>query len=352
VTPPDDQHSELSDSARARLRRELTGIAGLPKGTAGRGRLVPLAVAAAVVVVAVGTAVVARQTTGDSSSVAPAASGSARPSAGSQPSAGAAPEPTTVGVSPSVAAPPVRSSTPLVAKAQSWLSVRSDANPRLLVIVFGTGDCDGPARATASVDGSHVSVELVVDQQVVGACDAVLRLRFASVELPTDLRGRTVVDAFTGQAHRTFDGTQLLTPNDLPAGFVVQQERSDFNGQQSRLPVVPASAYWSRLWSAPANNANDTGYRHCNTTAPRGIQLRQGPGQLPHWDSSQVKQVGSVRLGSQDVPILRIVATGDLDASWQDPSSHQRFSLESVQECTATAPYTVAEFSRIAQSLG
>lgn len=230
-----------------------------------------------------------------------------------------------------------------------WFAVRSDVNPRVVVITFGSGDCDGAAHATAADAGKFVSVSLVVNQQRSGACDAALRLRDLSVQLPRDLGRRNVYDPVDHLLHKPFAGADLLIPRHLPAAFVVVHETSSDAGP-SNPSTAQAARYWVRMWSLPETGGSTRTVPDCSVPAPRALQLGQGPGALPQWGAWQVHQVGIVRLDGLNVPLLQVPA-GDLSLSWRDPTSHQDIQLESVRQCEAAAPYSVAEFTQIAKSL-
>jgi hypothetical protein len=238
-----------------------------------------------------------------------------------------------------------------VPTVQGWLSVRSDVDPRVVVITFGTSDCDGAAHATATEEGKTVSVSLVVNQQSSGECDDALRLRYLTVDLRSDLAGRSVLDAFDHRRHQPFDGSTLLTPARLPAGFTLVHEQSSDSDAPNPPTVVPTPAYWVRTWSLPRTGIGTRAEPDCSAHPARAIRLGQGSGALPHWDPSQVQQVCTVRLHNTSVVLLRVTTNGDLDLSWRDATSHQNFQLDSDEECDSTPPYTVAEFTRIAESL-
>jgi hypothetical protein len=231
-----------------------------------------------------------------------------------------------------------------------WFAVRSDADPRIVVITFGTGDCDGAAHATAADNGKVVSVSLVVNQQTAGACDAALRLRHVSVELPSDLGGRSVYDPVDHRLHKPFDGDTLLTPRHLPAGFTIVQEGLSDVGTPDPSSVLPAR-YWVRTWGLPRTAPDDRIRANCTVTAPRTIQLGQGPGEPPHWEPAQVDKIGTVSINGLNVPLMRVTETGDLTLTWRDPTSHQNIQFESARQCQSAPPYTVAEFTQIATSL-
>jgi hypothetical protein len=248
------------------------------------------------------------------------------------------------------ASPPSATSPSLAPTPAGWFDVRSDVDPRIVVITFGTGDCDGAARATAVDDRKVVSVSLVVNRLTAGACDAALRLRYLSVQLPTDLAGRSVYDAVDHRLHKPFDGAALLTPRHLPAGFTIVQEGSPDSGTSNPSTVL-TTRYWVRTWSLPEIAPAARNGPNCSARAPRTIQLGQGPGALPHWETAQVHQVGIVPIDGLNVPLLRVTATGDLDLTWRDPTSHQDFQLDSGRQCDSAPAYTVTEFTQIATFL-
>jgi hypothetical protein len=258
---------------------------------------------------------------------------------------------TTNGEEPTVILGPAGPSFARAPQHVAWLSVRDDRDPRRVVITFMTGDCDGSADATAADDGTTVTVSLVVDQEVSGGCDAVGWLRFADVALPRALAGRSVVDATSHQEHRVFDGAALLSPAALPQGLALAREVAADSLRPAAAAVVPAPGYWERVWAPPsAPGSHLSGCEPTRDTA-RSIALTQGPGRLPQWEPAGLRHAGTVRLDGQDVDINRVIASDDLVLDWHDPATHLNHQLSSDEECPGVPPYTVAAFSRIAQSL-
>ncbi|BEP14405.1 hypothetical protein acdb102_27160 [Acidothermaceae bacterium B102] len=233
----------------------------------------------------------------------------------------------------------------------SWLAVRDDRDPRKVIITFMTGDCDGPAHATAADTGKTVTVSLIVDQQTAGGCDAAGWLRYADVVLPQPLSGRPVVDATSGQEHRVFDGAALLLPTALPQGLSLAREVSADPLRPKTAAVEAAPSYWEQVWQPPSKTGSHR--PDCSPTggATRGVALTQGPGTQPRWEPASLKRVGAVRLAGQDVAINRVIASDDLVLDWRDPVSHLNYQLSSDDECTGAPAYTVSAFSRIAKSL-
>jgi len=162
----------------------------------------------------------------------------------------------------------------------SWEGARTTPDGAGLVISFVGGaqyragePCTVDYRAVATETEEQVRVTILArtprPDGDPGGCTLMGYPRTVEVALSRPLAGRVLVEEQFGREHPVFDGSTLLTPESLPAGWNELVEGPGFLDPE-------ASRYWSRTWGpstpAPIGDACAPG--------AQPVTLVQGPADL------------------------------------------------------------------------
>jgi hypothetical protein len=235
--------------------------------------------------------------------------------------------------------------------AISLSSVRTDGR-RGLVISFVGGppvtDPDDPCqvdyRAFAIEHSGIVRLEVRAKRRFVGtktgepvSCTFRGYGRLARVELDRSLGDRPLVDAATNEAVPVFDGSTLLHPTWLPAGW----ERASEGGYTSDV----FGSTWSRTFRAPGERASNS----C-TDLNAIVWLAQGPPpppDLPLFDPTTVIDVVDVR--GHTATRTFDLSSGTTSIRWTERRG--AVVLDGYRSCPGASGVDLDTLTRIAQGL-
>jgi hypothetical protein len=181
----------------------------------------------------------------------------------------------------------------------------------------------GPARVTVTIRGGAPRASGF-------DCPLAGYVRVVVVELGGPLGDRRVVDGATGRERRPFDGSTLLRPKELPAGWGLLGEGPGFDDPER-------STSWVRTWGT-------------SPTCPGAIRVDflQGPEGVaePVSAGSPVDRI-EVR-GAQGVAVS--LPEGGVRLAWTEPGGWRQ--LTGIQPCSGSPPVDVAMLVEFARALG
>ncbi|RZS77562.1 hypothetical protein EV189_3997 [Motilibacter rhizosphaerae] len=274
----------------------------------------------------------------------------------------------------------LRGTTP---RPQSWTSVRTDPDPRVLVVGYMGGPvspgCYGPVTARTTESRGAVTIALVTHVAPAPApthdahghvihygCAAVGVPGHLAVHLSSPLGHRTVIDpagepgAGRPARHVPFDGSHLLTPTALPRRYVLTREDGWVD------PTTHVSS-WMRTWRAPVATvtpsplpavsdepspgasvpAQDT----CPTDAPPDVWLAQYAGRVGSpWHGWTVAGHVAVR-GTTATLYAGHDGIAQVGLAWTEPGTRQVVALSSSATCAGSEALSSRALVELARSL-
>lgn len=240
----------------------------------------------------------------------------------------------------------------MVPRRQSWTAARTDPDPRVVVVSYLGGACDGPARLQATERNGVVALGLTVEHRS-GGCRSSGFFDVARVRLSAPLARRPVVDAAAKRPvpsrSALFDGSYLLTPTGLPPGFALVSERGDTDPRSGR----GAGALWSRTW-APVRarrSSSPVPEATCDAAPRRSVTLWQGATETLDLTRGEWVSAGTVTVAGSRVALKRQRVTADLAVRWRDARTGQQLALVTSIGCSGQRPYGAADVERIISSL-
>ena len=209
-----------------------------------------------------------------------------------------------------------------------------------LVISYIGGACDVSARGSAAESAASIIVQIHVTDSG-GVCPAVGYLRSVTVHLSSPWNQRRIVDD-TGAAVPTVDGTLLLQPGWLPAGYAVDLVSAGQSSDGSDNAVAVTD------YAVPTPSASPSGQAHCQP-GPGDVQLEQGygitPGYPPLAGAYALADGTRVTVDSDDQGLVGLY--------WTPPHRPAGWSvgMQASTRCQGDVPVPLATLMQIANGL-